>query len=129
MHVDGSRHDLPQELEERTVGGWHHVAELGPFSLLDAVATSGQACPWLDHRGRRRDRDQGHSATIDLGSAVAIGERRVSRSTGPDVDATNSFEHPDRVGVREHRRAVTGHRFDYTFPAHSVSVLRVSLAP
>jgi alpha-L-arabinofuranosidase len=45
------------------------------------------------------------------------------------VDATNSFEHPDRVGVREHRRAVTGHRFDYAFPAHSVSVLRVPLAP
>ncbi len=46
-----------------------------------------------------------------------------------DVDATNSFERPDRVGEREHRRPVTGHRFDHTFPAHSVSVLRVPLAP
>ena len=53
----------------------------------------------------------------------------VSEVNGPDVDATNSFEHPDRVGVREHRRPVSGHRLEYEFPAHSVSVLRVRLAP
>jgi alpha-L-arabinofuranosidase len=45
------------------------------------------------------------------------------------VDATNSFEHPDRIGVREHRRAVTGRRLEYEFPAHSVSVLRLTLLP
>ena len=129
VHVDGPRHDLPQDLEERTFGRVHHVADLGPFSLLDAVATSDEACRELTIGVVNRDRDQGHSATIDLGSAVATGELRVSEVNGPDVDATNSFEHPGRVGVREHRRAVAGHRFDYTFPAHSVTVLRVSLAP
>ena len=76
-----------------------------------------------------RDRDRRHEATIDLGGATANGEVRIYEVNGPDVDATNSFEHPDRVGVREHRCAVTGHRFDYAFPAHSVSVLRVPLAP
>jgi alpha-N-arabinofuranosidase len=76
-----------------------------------------------------RDRDRSHAATIDLGSATATGELHVSEVNGPDVEATNSFEHPDRVGVREHRRPATGHRLEYEFPAHSVSVLRARLAP
>jgi alpha-L-arabinofuranosidase len=57
-----------------------------------------------------------------------MGEILVSEVNGPDVDATNSFEHPDRVAVREHRHLTTGHLFDYEFPAHSVSVFRVRLA-
>ena len=76
-----------------------------------------------------RDREQSHAAVIDLVGARATGELQVSEVNGPDVDAANSFEHPDRVTVREHRRAITGHRFDYVVPAHSVSVLRVPLAP
>ena len=129
VRVDGPRHDLPRDLEERTVGRVHHVADLGPFSLLDAVATCDEAGRELTIGVVNRDRDRRHEATIDLGGATASGELRVFEVNGPDVDATNSFEHPDRVGVREHRRAVTGHRFDYAFPAHSVSVLRVPLAP
>ena len=130
VHVDGPRHDLPTDLEERTFGRVHQVADLGPFSLLDAVATCDEAGRELDDRRSSTATATGvTTATIDLGGATASGELRVYEVNGPDVDATNSFEHPDRVGVREHRRAVTGHRFDYTFPAHSVSVLRVPLAP
>jgi alpha-N-arabinofuranosidase len=129
VHVDGPRHELPAGEEGRTFGRVHHVADLGPFPLLDAVATCDEAGRELTIGVVNRDRDRGHTATIDLGSAGAAGELRVSEVNGPDVDATNSFEHPDRVGVHEHRRAITGHRFDYAFPAHSVSVLRVPLAP
>jgi alpha-N-arabinofuranosidase len=129
VHVDGPRHDLSKDLEERTFGRVHRVADLGPFSLLDAVATCDEAGRELTIGVVNRDREQRHEATIDLGGAAASGEARIYEVNGPDVDATNSFEHPDRVGVREHRRAVTGHRFDYAFPAHSVSVLRVPLAP
>ena len=129
VHVDGPRHELPRDLEERTLGRVHHVADLGPFALLDVVATSDEAGRELMIGVVNRDRDRGHTATIDLGSAKATGELRAFEVNGADVDATNSFEHPERVGVREHRRAVTGHRFDYAFPAHSVTVLRAALAP
>jgi alpha-N-arabinofuranosidase len=129
VHVDGPRHDLSKDLEERTFGRVHRVADLGPFSLLDAVATCDEAGRELTIGVVNRDREQRHEATIDLGGAAASGEARIYEVNGPDVDATNSFEHPDRVGVREHRRAVTGHRFNHAFPAHSVSVLRVPLAP
>jgi alpha-N-arabinofuranosidase len=129
VHVDGPRHDLPPDLEERTFGRVHHVADLGPFPLLDVTATCDEAGRELTIGVVNRDRDQHHAARIDLGRAKATGELRIDEVNGPGVDATNSFEHPERVSVRAHRHSVTGHGFDYTFPAHSVSVLRVPLAP
>jgi hypothetical protein len=36
----------------------------------------------------------------------------------------NSFDHPDAVGVREHRLTVGGSRHEYVFPAHSITLLR-----
>ena len=51
----------------------------------------------------------------------------VSEGNGAGVDATNSFETPGAVDVREARLATRGHRFEHEFPAHSISVLRVSL--
>jgi len=129
VHVDAPTHELPPGLEERTHGRVHRVADLGPFPLLDAVATCDESGRELMIGVVNRDRDRPHRATIDLGGATATGEALVSEVNGPDVDATNSFEHPDRVGVREHRRAVSGHRLEHEFPAHSVSVLRVRLEP
>jgi alpha-L-arabinofuranosidase len=129
VHVDAPRHALPAGQEAQTFGRVHHVADLGPFSLLDAVATCDDTGREVTIGVVNRDRDRSHAATIDLGAATATGELHVSEVNGPDVGATNSFEHPNRVGVREHRRPVTGHRFEVEFPAHSVSVLRVHLAP
>src|SRR5262249_52045898 len=128
VSVDAPRHDLAAGLEERTFGRVHHVADLGPFSLLDAVATCDEGGRALTIGVVNRDRDRPHTATIDLGTAKAMREVLVSEVNGPDVNATNSFEHPSRVGVREHRRPATGHHLEYEFPAHSVSVLRVALA-
>ena len=51
----------------------------------------------------------------------------VSEVNGPDVDATNSFETPRAVDVRETRLTARGHRFEHEFPAHSISLLRVPL--
>jgi alpha-N-arabinofuranosidase len=129
VHVEAPVHDLPPGLEERTHGRVHHVADLGPFPLLDAVATCDAAGRELSIGVVNRDRDHGHRATIDLGGATAAGELQIAEVNGPDVDAVNSFERPDLVGVREQRRPVSGQRLEHEFPAHSVSVLRVRLAP
>jgi alpha-N-arabinofuranosidase len=128
VHIDAPRHALPPGQEEQTLGRVHHVADLGPFLLLDAVATCDPAGQELTIAVVNRDRDRSHAATIDLTGAVARGELEASEVNGPDVGATNSFEHPDRVGVRERRRPVAGPRVEYEFPAHSVSVLRLRLA-
>jgi alpha-N-arabinofuranosidase len=129
VHVDAPTHALPPDLEERTYGRIHRVADLGPFPMLDAVATCDESGRELAIGVVNRDRDRAHRATIDLGGATAAGELFVSEINGPDVEATNSFEHPDRVSVLEHRRPVAGPRLEHEFPAHSVSVLRLRLGP
>jgi alpha-N-arabinofuranosidase len=127
VHVDGPTHDLPPALEEQTVGRVHRVADLGPFQLLDAVATCDAAGRELTLAVVNRDRDRSHAATIDLGAAAAADPVAVSEVNGPDVGATNSFEAPRLVDVRERRLAAGGSRLEYEFPAHSVTVARLRL--
>jgi hypothetical protein len=37
----------------------------------------------------------------------------------------NSFEHPDRVGVRDRRTTATAGGLDYLCPAHSITLLKL----
>jgi alpha-N-arabinofuranosidase len=124
VHVSGETYDLPPAQETGSVGRVHHVADLGPFTLLDAAAT-------CDVDGRRlmlavvnRHRDRDLVATIDRGDGAPAGEVAVAEVNGPDVGAVNSFEHPRAVDVQERRLTAPGPRFEHRFPAHSVSVLR-----
>src|SRR5262245_3925258 len=127
VHVDGPVYDLPPDREDVRLGRVHHVADLGPFALLDATATCDDAGTTLTLAVVNRDKDRSHVATIDLGTAQATGSVEVSEVTGPSVEAKNSFEHPDTVGVRDRRLDLKGSRFDYEFPARSLSVLRFSV--
>jgi extracellular solute-binding protein (family 5)/alpha-L-arabinofuranosidase-like protein len=80
------------------------------------------------HPGRGESRqDQSHKTIIDLGGAEAAGGVQVSEVTGPDVGATNSFDRPHVVGVRDAQVEAHGGKLDYEFPARSVSVLRMRL--
>ena len=74
---------------------------------------------------RALDRDL--TATIDLTDATARGELAAYEVNAADVTASNSFAHRDAVGVRESRHSATGSRFDYTFSAHSLTVLTVGM--
>ena len=127
VHVDGPVYDLLPEREDDVRGRVHHVADLGPFQLLDVTATCDAAGGALTLAVVNRDKDQSHKATIDLGGAQATGEIQVSEVTGPDVGAVNSFERPDVVGVRERTVDGQGRTLDYEFPAKSISVLRMRL--
>jgi alpha-L-arabinofuranosidase len=103
------------------------VADLGPFSLLDAIATCDAGAGTLTLAVVNRDKDQSHKTIIDLGGAEAAGGVQVSEVTGPDVGATNSFDRPHVVGVRDRQVEAHGGKLDYEFPARSVSVLRMRL--
>jgi len=124
VHVSGETRALPPELETPAAGRVHHVSDLGPFSLLDATATS-------DAEGRRialavinRDRDRDIDAAIDLGDAAVSSAIEVAEVNGPAVEAMNSFEAPRAVDTSERRIEARGSRLAHRFPAHSVSVLR-----
>ena len=59
--------------------------------------------------------------------ATMTGGLLVSEVNGPAVDAINSFERPDVVGVQERRREGGAATLEYDFPAHSLSVLRMQV--
>ena len=125
--VESPIHQLAPGQEEDGWGRVHHVADLGPFAMLDATATCDAGGTRLTLAVVNRDRERGHRATIELGEAAIKDDGLVAEVNGASVDATNSFETPRAVDVRETRLAARGHRFEHEFPAHSISVLRVPL--
>ena len=75
-----------------------------------------------------RDRARDLAATLDLGGAAIAGPVKVWEVNGPDVSATNSFEAPRAVDVRERQATGRGPTLEHVFPAHSVTVLRFDAA-
>ena len=126
--VESPTLELPPATEEQGGGRVHHVADLGPFQLLDATATCDAAGREVTLAVVNRDRDRGHAATIELADGGTTGGAIASEVNGPDVGATNSFEQPRLVDVRERRLEVCGRRFTHEFPAHSLTVLRLRLS-
>ena len=130
VHVEGETYDLPalQEVRAATAGALpgrlHHVADLGPFTLLDASATCDTAGRELTVAVVNRDRDRDHAATLDLGGVEVAGEVAVTEVNGPDVGAINSFDAPRLVDAHDRKVTLRGARPEYRFPAHSLTVLR-----
>jgi alpha-L-arabinofuranosidase len=101
------------------------VSDLGPFPLLDAAATLAG--------GREvmlavvnRDRDRAHATEIELAHGRVAGEVARYEVNGAHPDVRNSFGEPHAVTVQESRLR-PGARLEYTFPAHSLTVLRFAL--
>ncbi len=104
------------------------IAELGPFQSLDAAATcdSDARNVWISVVNRQRD--QAVKTTIDLQGAAFEGPLTVYEVHAPDVSATNSFEQPELVGVRERQVESAGSSLAYSFPAHSLTIIRGQLS-
>ncbi|MBI2116236.1 MAG: alpha-N-arabinofuranosidase [candidate division NC10 bacterium] len=128
VHVDCDTHELSPAQEEGGFGRRFHVADLGPFKLLDAVATCDATGRQVTLAVVNRDRDREHRATIQLVGGGARSGVDVAEVNGAGPDAMNSFEHPEAVGVREQRMNLGGSTFEYVFPAHSITLLRLDMA-
>ena len=107
------------------MGRVHHVADLGPFSLIDAAASLDEAGRALSVALVNRDRDRDLTAAIEVVGADVAGPVTVWEVNGPEVSATNSFEDPRRVDVREGRATARSGGLDYVCPAHSITILRL----
>src|SRR3989454_632958 len=123
VHVDGETYELKPE-QEPPSGRVHHVADLGPFTLIDAAASCDEAGRAVSVALINRDRDRDLPVTLDLRDAAIAGAVSGWEVNGPDVSATNSFETPRAVDVRERKLEARGSRLETVLPAHSVTVLR-----
>src|SRR5437867_2969346 len=123
VHVEGETYELRPE-QESPSGRVHHVADLGPFTLIDAAASCDEAGRAVSVALVNRDRDRDLPVTLDLGAAAIAGAVSGWEVNGPDVSATNSFETPRAVDVRERKLDGRGARLETVLPAHSVTVLR-----
>jgi alpha-L-arabinofuranosidase len=134
---------FPFELYSRTCGDtaldvhWtgdtFSTPEFSALRLLDVSAT-------LDAKARKlavylvnRSADRSAETTIELARARFAGPVAVSVVNGPDVKATNTFEAPDTVGVRESTLEASaldagGDRLHVTLEPHSVTALVCDLA-
>ena len=129
VHLSGPTYDLSPERETGGFGRVHHVADLGPFTMLDAAATCDEDGRKLALAVVNRDPEHAQVATIDLGDATPSGGISVAEVNGPDVTAANSFETPRAVDVRERQVAVSGRRVQHAFPAHSITLMSLEITP
>jgi alpha-L-arabinofuranosidase len=127
VYVDSETYDLSPVQEEGGVGRRVQVADLGPFKLLDASATCDPAGRRVTLAVVNRDKDRAHETTIQFTGGSVVSDVEVAEVNGAGPHATNSFDQTDAVSVREHRMNVGGSRLEYTFPAHSVTLLRFAL--
>ena len=121
-HVDCDKHTLEGESSS-----WpHRVADMGPFDVLDVSATRDASARTLTLVVVNRDPDNAVETTVRLTDATFSGDAAAYEVTGDDPAATNDFDSA-RVEVADRSVDASGGAFDHTFPACSVSVLRMGL--
>jgi alpha-N-arabinofuranosidase len=123
--VDCETHSL---LSDEEASPWsHRVADLGPFKLLDVTVTCNASGNELALAVVNRDRERAHATTIQLTDSATMTDVVAYEVNGAHPGVVNSFERPHEVAVKEQRPGVRGQRFDYSFPPHSFTVLRLHL--
>ena len=104
-------------------GSWPESLDwIGPQPLLD-VAASGDGARRVTLTVVNRDPDRDIDATLVLGGQLAVGTADVV--DGPAPGSVNTFEDPAVVAPSS--RGVDG--LSFSFPANSVSVLRLEVDP
>ncbi len=125
VYVDSELYTLTPDKE--TTRWSHRVADLGPFKLLDVAATCDEAGQSVTLAVVNRDRERAHTTTIQLTDATAHSNIQVYEVNGADPTVINSFEQPHAVDVQQKMLHAGGSSFEYTFPAHSLTLLRMQV--
>jgi alpha-N-arabinofuranosidase len=125
--VEAPRQELTDA--EASSSPWsHHYGDLGPFSLLDAIASRDPDAEHLTLAVSNRDAEAAHQVQVRLAEGWALAGGVVHLLHGAGLDATNSFEEPDRVSVSAENLDVGGRNFERRLPAHSLSFFDLRLS-
>ncbi|WP_161978036.1 alpha-L-arabinofuranosidase C-terminal domain-containing protein [Dictyobacter kobayashii] len=103
------------------------IAALGPFNALDVTVTRDSTGHEFALAVVNRDLEQNHTTTIQFADPTIITRGLVYEVNAPDPASANSFEQPDAVIVQEHQLELEDGNITYTFPAHSLTILRLHI--
>lgn len=95
----------------------------GALRILDVAATLDSDAKQLAVYVVNRSRASAAETTIRLDEGSFAGSVRASVVNGPDIKATNTFEHASEVGTQHSDLQASGTEFTYTFEPHSVTAL------
>ena len=102
---------------------WKGDTFSGGLRTLDVSATLDSAGKQLNLFVVNRSETDALETTISLQSGEFSGSVKVAVVNGPDIKAENSFEAPDKVGLRESRAVASGKEYVHVFEPHSVTAL------
>jgi alpha-N-arabinofuranosidase len=92
--------------------------------LLDVTATTDPAGRELCVGVVNRSAEEALPTSIRLDGRSLVGALKAYEVNGADPTTRNSFEQPDAVTVQTHDVQASGNFVAYTFPPHSVTLLR-----
>ena len=102
-----------------TFAGGKHTG----IRTLDVSATLNEQKKQLILYAVNRSQTEAMETTVSLSSGRFSGKVHVTVINGPDIKAENTFETPNKVGIRESVVKAEGQSLRYTFEPHSVTAL------
>jgi alpha-L-arabinofuranosidase len=66
-------------------------------------------------------------AKIEIRSLAGTRKAGVYEINGPSMDTENSFQEPDNVTLRRRSDLTLEGTFEYSFPAHSITLIKAAL--
>jgi len=124
VHVDSETH---KHVESPEPDPWpYRVADLGPFPVLDAVATRSEAGE-LMISVINRSPDTDVTAELRLVGDFRRGPAAIEVVNAGDWKETNSFKCPDAVSVRQDKIGDLADGTRHTFPAHSHTMISTTV--
>jgi alpha-N-arabinofuranosidase len=125
VFVDSPLLSLPKHTPATPTDRAWEVADLGPFQSLDVTATRDAAVRTLVVAVTNRHPLDAVETRVEVPGFEA-GSVTLFEVNGPSPTATNSFDAPETVNVKERQLEARGSAIPLTFPPHSLSVLRLA---
>jgi alpha-L-arabinofuranosidase len=94
---------------------------------LDVSATLNEGRKALSIAVVNRHRDEPIPATLVVRNAKVASQAKVFEINGASPEVENSFSNPDNVKIVQKGFSGAGEHFDYVFPAHSITLLKLTM--
>lgn len=105
----------------------HRVADMGPFPVLDVVATLSGPQRKLLVSVVNRSPDEDVTAEIQFVNTMPAGPVQVEELNASDLSTTNSFADPEAVRVTGGAQGTFKLKARHHFPCHSMTALTASV--